>query len=211
MKAPLRSLPLFALALLIASLPAAAAKEKKALTAPGTYIDWQDEIDDLEIIESFKLADYSRVVVEPFDTSNTPLPEEADNAYQPVRKVLADATSPFVTSLREELKGKVEVAEGEKGSAASIGAEEKTLVVRGRVTTMDPGSRAARYWAGFGAGAARTGIAAEVVDGATGKVLLRFQQERRSGVGAAGGSYENLLERNLRKIGEDAALILGAF
>jgi hypothetical protein len=210
MKASLRSLSVFALVLLlplIASLPAAAAKEKKSLTAPGTYIDWQDEIDDLEIVESFKLADYSRVVVEPFDTSTTPLPEEADNAYQPVRKVLADATSPFVTSLHEELKGKVEVAEGEKGAAAGA----KTLVVRGRVTTMDPGSRAARYWGGFGAGAARTGIAAEVVDGATGKVLLRFQQERRSGVGAAGGSYENLLERNLRKIGEDAALILGAF
>ena len=207
MKASLRSLSLFVLVLLVASLPAAAAKEKKLQTAPGTYIDWQDEIDELEIVEPFKLADYSRIVVEPFDTSTTPLPEKDDNSYEPVQKVLSRATPPFVTSLREELEGKIEVAEQEKGAAAG----DKTLVVRGRVTSMDPGSRAARYWAGFGAGAARTGIAAEVVDGATGKVLLRFQQERRSGTGAAGGSYENLLERNLRKIGEDAALILGAF
>jgi hypothetical protein len=68
---------------------------------------------------------------------------------------------------------------------------------------MDPGSRAARYWAGFGAGAARTKVEGELVDAASGRVLLRFTQERRSGVGMAGGGYASLLRRNLEAIGED--------
>lgn len=93
----------------------------------------------------------------------------------------------------------------------SGGKSAGTLIVRAKVLNMDPGSRAARYWAGFGAGAARAELSGEVVDAATGKVLLRFQQERRSGVGVAGGDYVNLMNRNLRAIGEDVALILSAF
>jgi len=76
---------------------------------------------------------------------------------------------------------------------------------------MDPGSRAARYWAGMGAGAARTGISGEVVDGASGKVPLHFNQERRSGFGVGGGDYVKLMQRTLRQLGGDVALILNAF
>jgi uncharacterized protein DUF4410 len=76
---------------------------------------------------------------------------------------------------------------------------------------MDPGSRAARYWAGFGAGAARTKLVGEVADAASGKVLLRFTQERRSGVGMGGGNYIELMNRNLVTIGEDVAGVLKAF
>ena len=40
---------------------------------------------------------------------------------------------------------------------------------------------------------------------------LRFTQERRSGVGLGGGSYVNLLNRNLRAIGEDLGAGLQQF
>ena len=76
---------------------------------------------------------------------------------------------------------------------------------------MDPGSKAKRYFAGFGAGAARTKVSGEIVDGKTGKVLVRFTQERRSGVGMMGGDYVGLMNRNLRAIGEDVANIVSAF
>ncbi|HXU44771.1 MAG TPA: hypothetical protein VN783_04555, partial [Thermoanaerobaculia bacterium] len=64
---------------------------------------------------------------------------------------------------------------------------------------------------GFGAGAAKTGIEGELFDAETGKVLVRFTQERRSGVGDFGGDYEELFERNLLQIGGDVASLLGAF
>jgi hypothetical protein len=176
-----------------------------APTTPGKYTEWNDEIDELEVVQTFKTADYDRIVVEPFDTASTPLPKPDDNTYQPVKNVLANPAEPFVEGLKEEYSGKpVELQE--KGKPGP-----KTLLVRARVVEMDPGSKAARYWAGFGAGAARAQISGEVVDAATGKTLLRFTQERRSGVGMMGGDYEKLMKRNLRTIGEDLAGVLKAF
>lgn len=203
-----RTLLRLSLALALLSLlasPAVAKKGKGASTEPGKYTEWNEDIDELEIVETFKLSDYSKVVVEPFDTEDTPLPDKDDNTYEPVQEVLKDPAGPFTEGLTGELKGKIAASQGsgEKG--------EGTLVVRAKVLTLDPGSRAARYWAGFGAGAARAEVSGEVVDAATGKVLLRFKQERRSGVGVGGGDYVKLMQRNLRTIGEDMALILNAF
>ena len=194
----------FALAALLLPGAALAAKKKAPPTAPGTYTDWGDEVDQLEVVESFKLADYAKVVVEPFDTSATPLPDKDDNSYIAVQTTLSAVALPLVEGLQTALGGKPAV---EAGESAGAGA----LVVRGKVTSMDPGSRAARYWAGFGAGAARTAVEGEVVDAGSGKVLLRFRQERRSGVGLAGGDYVKLMQRNLRTIGEDLGMVLKAF
>jgi hypothetical protein len=78
---------------------------------------------------------------------------------------------------------------------------------------MDPGSRAKRMWIGYGAGAARTAIEAEIIDAATGDVLVRFTQERRSGIErfGRGSSYEEIMKRNLAAIGKDAANLLNVF
>ena len=75
----------------------------------------------------------------------------------------------------------------------------------------DPGSQAARYWGGFGAGAAKVGITGEIIDGRTNKVLVRFTQERRSGFGLFGGGYRELLARSMRQIGGDVAGLIKAF
>lgn len=207
MKTALLRLSLVLALVPLLALPATAARGKKkgAPTEPGKYTEWQEEIDELEVVETFQLSDYSKVVVEPFETDGTPLPEKDDNTYEPVQEVLKDPAGPFAEGLTEGLGGKLAVSQGSGGQAGG------TLVVRTKVLTMDPGSRAARYWAGFGAGAARAEVSGEVVDASTGKVLLRFKQERRSGVGMAGGDYVKLMQRNLRTIGEDVALIFSAF
>jgi hypothetical protein len=173
------------------------AKKRSASIAPGTYTDWNGDLDQVEIVQTFHLADYSRLVVADFDTADTPLPERDDNTYEPVKEVLGDVVTPLMEGLREELSGLAVERQG--GGVAGEGA----LVLRGRVTQMDPGSRAARYWAGFGAGAARVTLEGELVDAASGKVLFRFTQERRSGAGMGGGKYVKLMQRSLRAIGED--------
>jgi hypothetical protein len=193
--------------LAVGAAPLLAKKGGGPPTAPGKYTDWNDEIDRLEVVESFHLADYKSIVVTQLDATDVQLPSESDNSYTAVKQVLGDTASPIVEGIRE--------AESKKKVAAEVGAADAstagTLLLRGKVLEMDPGSRAARYWGGFGAGAARTKIEGEVVDAATGKVLLRFTQERRSGVGIGGGGYPQLLNRNLRQLGEDVALILSAF
>lgn len=51
----------------------------------------------------------------------------------------------------------------------------------------------------------------EIVDAASGKVLVRFRQERRSGFGAFGGGYGALFTRTVRQIGGDIASLINAF
>lgn len=194
------------LVIVLAAAPTAlAGKKKGASTDPGTYKEWKDEIDELEIVKVFKLADYTKVAVQSFDTAETPLPEKSDNTWEPVQKVLSNVEGPLARGIEEELENpKLEIV-------ASDATGEGVLVVTGNVEAMNPGSKAARYWGGFGAGAAGTRLMIEVKDGASGDVLLRMTQERRSGVGALGGDYEELLNRNLEAIGADIALVLGSF
>lgn len=87
----------------------------------------------------------------------------------------------------------------------------RTLVIRGRLLKVDPGSKAARYFVGYGAGAVKIQIAGEIVDGSSGSVLLRFTQERRSGVGLFGGDYADLFGRTARQLGGDIAGLINAF
>jgi hypothetical protein len=195
-----------ALALLLAAGVAHAGKRDKAPTAPGTYHDWNGDLDEIEIVETFDLEDYDRLVVGTFDTADTPLPDEDDNSYAPAKQVLSDVETSLIQGLKEA-GGGLSVVRQEGDAPAEAG----TLLLRGRVVEMDPGSRSARYWAGFGAGAARAKLSGELVDAASGRVLLRFTQERRSGVGMGGGGYVELLNRNLRAIGEDLGAGLQRF
>lgn len=193
---------LLVLILVTTAGPSLAKKKKKGVsTEPGTYTEWQEDIDHLEILSKFELSSYKKIYVREFDSSKTELPDRDDNTYEPVKEVLADPEPPFIQGLGKELSGiKVEAGKGRDG-----------LVVKGTVLKLNPGSRAARYWGGFGAGAAETQLRLEVTDGETGKVLLRVTQERRSGFGIGGGNYVKLMQRNLREIGEDLALVLSAF
>ena len=89
--------------------------------------------------------------------------------------------------------------------------KRRTLVIRARVTKLDPGSQAARYFFSFGAGAVKIAMAGEIIDGATKKTLVRFKQERRSAVGLLGGGYEALFKRTAHQIGGDIAGLVNAF
>jgi hypothetical protein len=199
----LRVLVLLLAVALVATPGFAKKKKPSSSTEPGTYKEWNEDIDQIEIVEKFSMSDYGAIVVTPFDTAETPLPDKADNTYDPVQKVLRNPQSAFADGLTGEIRG-VEVKEAESGGPGS-------LVVSAKVVEMDPGSKAARYWAGFGAGAARARLEITVTDGASGKVLLRIDQERRSGVGMMGGDYVELMQRNLRAIGEDMALVFSKF
>lgn len=178
------------------------ARDRKPRTTKGTHRDWGGRIDEITIVREFAFSEYDTIIVSGFSTDDVELPGKDDNTYEPVKTVLRNISGPFVEGFAPELPGK-SVQRGKTSKRDSI-------VIRGKVFLMDPGSRAARYWGGFGAGAARTGISGEAVD-EKGRVLFKFKQERRSGVGVGGGGYEALLNRNIRAIGADVAFILNQF
>lgn len=192
------------LLMVVMAAPAFARGKKSSSTEPGSYKEWGPNIDEIQIIKKFHTADYKNIVVEPFKTSEVKMPEKEDNSYKPVVNVLASATETFVSGLRSETDRTVSISEKAPKSS-------DTLIVRGKVVEINPGSRAARYFAGFGAGAAGAKIEGEIVDARTNEVLAKFTQERRSGTGAAGGGYEDLLNRDLKTIGGDIGRMLKEF
>lgn len=173
-------------------------KSNPATTEPGSYKEWGPDIDEIEIVKTFKFADYSRIAVEPLDTSTVNTTDKS------VEETVGSATEEFAGQLAKDVSTPVKVEEKPEKSA-------DTLIVRTKVVSMDPGSRAARYWAGFGAGAAIVKIEGELVDGKSNKVLAKFTQERRSGFGVGGGNSVSLMKRDIRAIATDVANILKAF
>lgn len=184
---------------LVAALLCASAIAAKEPTSPGTYHDWHD-LDEVTIVQPFNAAAYAQIAVESFDTKGVKMPATQDNTYKAVILALQRMKPAFMQGVGEKAKRKV------AGNAPG-----KTLVVRARLTKVDPGSQAARYFVGFGAGAVKIAMVGEIIDGASGKVLVRFAQERRSGFGAFGGGYSTLFERTARELGEDVGEVINAF
>jgi hypothetical protein len=81
------------------------------------------------------------------------------------------------------------------------------IVVEGKFVTLDPGSRAKRYFAGFGAGKSSVEVAGVVKD-STGKTLAAFEQRRVGAMGMGGGDSLGKLMADSRSIGEDIAKFL---
>ena len=185
----------FVVAAFVCALAAAA----PAPPAPGTYHDWHD-VDEVTIVQPFNASAYSQIAVESFDSAGLKMPDTNDNTYRAVQIALRVMKPAFMDGVAQKAKRKV-----------GPSAPGKTLVIRTRLIKVDPGSQAARYFVGFGAGAVKIAIAGEIVDRSTGKVLVRFVQERRSGFGAFGGGYGALFERTARQLGGDIAELINAF
>jgi hypothetical protein len=187
------------LAGLLAASVSASAIAGPAPLAPGTYRDWHD-VDQVTIIRPFNAAAYSQIAVESFDSIGVKLPPTNDNTYRAVQSAIRMMKPAFMDGLAQKAQRKT-----------NANAPGKTLVVRARLTKIDPGSQAARYFLGFGAGAVKIAIAGEIIDGSSGKVLVRFVQERRSAFGAFGGGYGELFQRTARQIGGDIGELINAF
>jgi hypothetical protein len=84
------------------------------------------------------------------------------------------------------------------------------IVVDGKFTEMDPGSRAKRYFVGFGAG--KSGVTVEgSVKASDGTVLATFRQRRVGVMGVGGGDSMEKLVDDTKAIGEDIAKFLSAW
>ena len=189
-------------------VPAVYARTKPAPTEPGTYKDWGQDIDQIEIIKTFKMADYDKIVVEPFDTSKVQLPDPKEKWYDTLKTALGAYTTYIMEEFPKELKAKADVQQ-----ANSAPKSAKTLIIRGNVETLDPGSRAGRYLGGFGAGSASTKLNVDIVDAKSGKVLAHVTQERRSGgtFKFGGGKDIDVMRDAVHAAGKDIAHVLDSF
>jgi hypothetical protein len=209
-------------ALLIAG-PAVAGER----VAPGVHKDWHD-VDEVEIVKAFALSSYDRLLVMPFDKSEVKLPAEKEKTYEPTREAVAASDIHFFSEFRKKLQEKraaFVVEQGTAGTAAGSAtataaaaapagdavAGGRQLVLRGKLVKLNAGSKAARAFVGFGAGAAGAKYALELVDAATDEVLVRFTHEKRAGTGMFGGNYVDVMTRSVKEVASDLAKALSEF
>jgi hypothetical protein len=194
----------FVLGSLPLTLPDTAGAASKGATMPGAYRNWNGDIDEVTIVQSFRLDTYNDIAVESFDIAGVTLPNPKENTYEAVRSALNSIKPAFIEGFQKNLRRR-------PGGTNTARGKGQTLVIVARLTKLDPGSQAARYWGSFGAGAVKIEMTGEIIDARSRKVLVRFKQERRSGFGAFGGGYGELFNRTARQIGGDIADLLNAF
>ena len=92
------------------------------------------------------------------------------------------------------------------GFLAKLFAQEVPEIYDGiieiKAVARDPGSRAKRYFAGFGAGKSSVAVSGTVKD-ATGRTVATFAQRRIGAMGVYGGDSLGKLMSDTRSIGED--------
>ncbi len=191
-----------------ACIPVMAAAGKAPAKEMGTYKDWNDgTLDQLQILETPNFATATKIVVLPVDTSATPVvSDKKKKVVETVRKVLASAPELFVAGIKKAIAGKLEVVTATEAPTGD--AAKGTILVRAEVSEMNPGSGAARFWLSMGAGHTRAELKGEILDGETGKPLLKFTQAR---AGSRVAETELLLRETVREVGEDVGATILVF
>lgn len=85
----------------------------------------------------------------------------------------------------------------------------KAVIVEGGISEFNAGSRALRFWVGFGAGKTYLKFKGRLVDAATGKELATFEDRETGYKGVATmESFEGLFPHQARGIGENLAMFM---
>jgi hypothetical protein len=140
-----------------------------------------------------KLAGYDTVVVEPFAVEKNAATENFPQGFDALlqgrtitklregkvfEQVLdKDQTSATSTATPNTATGTIPNSNAPQDAQKSPEAKDRRLLLASTVILFDKGSRAARYWGGFGAGESKIKVRFIFTDSQTGKEVLRFDQQ----------------------------------
>ena len=190
-----------------------------SLVFTGSAVAWAGEKDPMNIVQGaldeihLKVPTISAgvpIVIRPFSTEGVDLGTGGENAKNPQR---SEATQTMVKIAPDMLVEAFKSALVEGGVFKDVlppeggTIPENALVVEGKFLKIDPGSKAKRYWAGFGAGKSGVQVTGSVKD-ASGKVLAEFTHLKHSGIGLFGGEYVKFLSDDTKDVGRDIAKFL---
>jgi len=144
----------------------------------------------------------TRVVVRPFSAADSDIVrgEKKDET----KTLQADGPRLLADRLVARLK---EAATFTEVSLSQGPTPDDALLVEGKFVELDPGSRAKRYFAGFGAGKSAVTVIG-TVRSSDGTLLATFEQRRVGVMGAFGGDSIGKMTSDAKSIGEDIALFL---
>lgn len=154
-------------------------------------------MDSIELLAPYSLAGYDSLFIERIDTSAAVLPPKDENTFKPVSEVLAKLDAITVPQYEKRLKQKFRVTT-QKPEAPHT----SHLVLQVKLTEFNPGSAAARFWVGFGAGSGWVRMHAELIDPKSQKTLFKVDQRRISSMRL---DYAGMLASCAKEVADDFA------
>ena len=154
------------------------------------------------IRSGFDLKTYQVIVVGAFKVTESELNDEED------KKLAAEMPPFFQAELVRRLRESGLFARIVNASETEFkSGSEKALRLEGEITRLAPGSRALRYFVGFGAGRSKAQAELRFVDAESGQVVLVVADRRAAAYGVFGGDSRD----HLRESFDDMARDFGKF
>jgi len=135
-----------------------------------------------------KLAGYNAIVLQDFSVDKNPATEDFPKGLETMMH------SRAVAKVRDE-KVFNKVIDAGEAPATQTDSSQRSVVLNGTVMIFDKGSRAGRYWVGFGAGQAKLKVRFVLTDAGTGAEVMHWDQIAtfKGTFNAFGGSQDQAL------------------
>lgn len=185
----------FALAMslsLLASGAQPALSEETPLPKPGI-------LTEETINTSRKLSTYDTIVIRDFTTDGAEY-----SRVDPEEKSKIDAMKPLLSkTISESIVMELKMKKLFKNIAHNSEATGNAVILEGAITEFNAGSRALKFFVGFGAGKAYLKAKGRLIDAASGQELATFEDRETGYRGAVGmESYLDLFPHQAKSLGE---------
>lgn len=158
------------------------------------------EVLDEEIISSEEnLSKYDTLVIK--DISADDAEVQRKDSIEDYPETIRAMAESYYAGVSAKVKG----SKGFKNVSRNDTTEPAAVVLETEFTTIDPGSRALRFWIGF-VGEAALSVKGRVIDKQSGKVLIKFRQRRTSPL--SWDNAKDVLINNTNEIAEDVSTFL---
>ncbi len=165
---------------------------EKPLPKPGI-------LNEETISTSERLSAYDTIVIRDFSTEGA-VYDRIDDEEKPKLEAL---TPLIVKNLSLSIEAEMKKRKLFKNVVMNGDAKGNAVILEGNLTEFNGGSRALRFWVGFGAGKTYIKAKGRLVDARTGRELASFDDQETGYKGVASmESFEDLFPHQAQSLGE---------
>ena len=170
--------------------------------ADDTPLPKPDVLGEETIYTSKRLSSYNSFIVRDFPVDGANI-SNIDKEEQPKFEAMK---GKIVNLLSDELVKQLKARKLFKKVQRNGKPDAHTLILEGKFTEVDAGNRALKVWVGFGAGKSKLTVKGRILDAATGKELVVFENDRHAPMSLA--NFEEIFLDDTRNLAEDFANFL---
>lgn len=148
---------------------------------------------------------YDTLVIRQFKADNAEYSRVDDEERKTIEKIKPNLVRTISDTLEAELKAKGIFKKIIKDGSPT----GKAVILEGEITEFNAGSKALKFFVGFGAGKAYLKSKGRLLDAATGKELVTFEDRETGYLGSMSMmSYDDLFPHQAKGMGENLARFL---